>query len=235
MPVDLMKNVPGEPAELHFHYESTKPLVLFDLDGTLCEFRLENQVYVDSQGNPRSWHFEDMYEQGYFAGLSPNTNVIDAVKMLIRNDEIEVGILTAVLTDAPYAAYEKLEWLRRFIPELNPHNIVLVGCGTNKGEQIINKNAPVFLIDDYSKNLFNFEAASSLETGQKIGIKIFNGINNTRGSWAKTGGKAVDGIGTVPAIDIADTIMTYIRDVITPEYFPERNGSARSKGDSERA
>lgn len=66
-----------------------KPRLFVDMDGTLAVF---NQIDK----------LETLYEQGYFANLTPQVNVVDAVRMVQSRDEIEVFVLSAVLTDSKY-------------------------------------------------------------------------------------------------------------------------------------
>ncbi len=228
--VDLMSNIPGEAPEKFFEWKSEKPLVLLDLDGTVCEFRQENEIYIDAKGCPRAWHFEDMYEANYFSSLAPHVSMIEAVKELIDayGDKVEFGVLTAVLTDAPYAAADKMKWIKEFLPEIPDDNIVFVGCGTDKGAQIINKTAPVFLIDDYTKNLVNFCKTANTEHGTKYGIKVYNGINNTRGTWKGLAVDIRDGI--VTAKDIVNKLSDAIMKTLTVNkhitYQEERQDNA---------
>lgn len=70
--------------------------IFIDMDGTLAEFR-----NVDT--------LEKLYEPGYFLNLQPNSNVVNAVKLLIEKADVEVYVLSAYLTDSAYALDEKNE------------------------------------------------------------------------------------------------------------------------------
>ena len=62
-----------------------------DMDGTLAVFQS-----VDT--------LEKLYEKDYFLNLRPQINVIDGIRFIIKNHpEVEVFILSAVLSDSPYA------------------------------------------------------------------------------------------------------------------------------------
>lgn len=66
------------------------------MDGTLAEFKK-----VDT--------LEKLYEKGYFLNLEPHMNVVDAIRSIVTDhSEIEVYILSAVLSDSPYAVTEKM-------------------------------------------------------------------------------------------------------------------------------
>ena len=73
--------------------------LFIDMDGTLAEFRPLAML-------------EDLLEKGYFLNLKPMENVIEAVRQLVREPEIEVYTLSAVLRDNPYALAEKKQWLK---------------------------------------------------------------------------------------------------------------------------
>lgn len=138
-----------------------------DLDGTAAEFKV-----VDT--------LETLYEPGYFYNLQPNLNVVDAVKKLINNPDVEVFILSAYLSDSKYALNEKNLWCDRYFPEIDDKHRLFPTCGEDK-TQFIEKsfgeiNDKFFLLDDYSKNLHSWEPPAK-------GIKIMNGINGTQGTW----------------------------------------------------
>ena len=74
---------------------SEKKRLFVDMDGTLAEFKV-----VDT--------LERLYEPHYFERLKPNESVVAAVKDIVNNhSEIDVYILSAVLSDSKYALYEK--------------------------------------------------------------------------------------------------------------------------------
>ena len=75
-----------------------------DMDGTLAEFKT-----VDT--------LETLYEKDYFINLKPNENVLGAIKQLIADNDIDVYILSAYLTDSRYALEEKNAWLDKYLPE----------------------------------------------------------------------------------------------------------------------
>lgn len=137
-----------------------------DMDGTLAVFKPVDEM-------------ETLYEKGYFLNLMPQENVVEAIREIATNHpEIEVNILSAYLTDSKYALQEKNEWLDRHLPEIDSDHRIFVPCGTDKKEGIregIRSND--FLLDDYTKNLNEWQPPAR-------GIKLLNGINHTRGSWA---------------------------------------------------
>lgn len=155
-----------EEREFFAPHTPQKQRLFVDMDGTLAVFKPVDEM-------------ETLYEEGYFKTLAPQRNVVEAVRKIItEHPEIEVNILSAYLSDSQYALQEKNEWLDRYLPEISREHRVFVPCGTDKKEGIrdgIRKTD--FLLDDYTKNLNEWQPPAR-------GIKLLNGINHTRGSWA---------------------------------------------------
>ena len=158
-----------------------------DIDGTLAKF-----IPVDS--------IEELYEPGYFRKLEPIENVINAIKLHIKNHpNMEVYVLSSVLSDRPYAAKEKNEWLDEYLPEIDREHRLYPPCGESKTLMVpggVTKRD--FLLDDYSKNLHEWEKEGTA-------IKLKNGINGNKGTW----------VGSEVAYNTApNTIQLGIRNVI---------------------
>lgn len=135
-----------------------------DMDGTLAVFSPVMQI-------------ETLYEKGYFESLPPQKNVLEAVKLIIRNEpEIEVNILSAFLTDSPYALDEKNAWLDKYLPEISRDKRIFLPCGSDKAQYVENLRESDYLLDDYTQNLKSWEPPAR-------GIKLLTDINNTKGSW----------------------------------------------------
>ncbi|MCP1101996.1 5'(3')-deoxyribonucleotidase [Aequitasia blattaphilus] len=135
-----------------------------DMDGTLAIFKP-----VDT--------LETLYEPGYFRNLEVHQNVVDAIREVINeNPEIGVHILSSYLVDSPYALEEKNEWLDKYLPEVNHERRIFVPCGEEKKSVIPNLSESDYLLDDYTKNLMEWEPPAK-------GIKLLNGINHTRRTW----------------------------------------------------
>lgn len=141
-----------------------KKRVFVDMDGTLAKF------------NPVST-LEDLMEPGYFRNLEPNQNVVDAISELYENGEVEVYILSAVLSDSPTAQAEKEAWLKEHLPDIPEENHIFMKCGQNKADFIPGGIRQTdILLDDYTHNLSQWQPPA-------IGVKLMNDINHTRGSW----------------------------------------------------
>lgn len=141
-----------------------KQRLFVDMDGTLAEFKT-----VDT--------LETLYEKDYFINLKPNENVLGAIKQLIADNDFDVYILSAYLTDSRYALEEKNAWLDKYLPELPQEKRLFVPCGTDKSVAVPGLIRPDdYLLDDYTKNLSEWEPSAR-------GIKLINGINHTNGTW----------------------------------------------------
>lgn len=137
-----------------------------DMDGTLAKFQP-----VDT--------LETLYEKNYYLDLPEQKNVVQAIKKLTENPNIEVYILSAVLSDSLYALDEKNLWLDVHLPEIDEGHRIFPPCGAPKALYIPGGLRPDdHLLDDYTQNLILWEPPAK-------GIKLLNGINHTKGTWDK--------------------------------------------------
>lgn len=136
-----------------------------DMDGTAAEFKA-----VDT--------LETLYEPGYFLSLKPQQNVVDAVKLITeQRPDVDVYIMSSVLTDSKYALQEKNQWLDRYLPEIPESKRIFPPCGDDKKEHIPDGiRTTDMLLDDYTTNLLLWDPPGK-------GLKVLNGINHTRGTW----------------------------------------------------
>ena len=142
-----------------------KTRLFVDMDGTLAVFKPTKKL-------------EDLYEPGYFRDLEPYTEVVSAIRSLIKENEyIDVYILSAYLSDSEFALEEKNAWLDKYLPEVDTDHRVFCHCGTDKKEAVPGGVLSTDrLLDDYTKNLKDWAPPG-------IGIKLINGINDTHKSW----------------------------------------------------
>lgn len=136
-----------------------------DLDGTAAVFKP-----VDT--------LETLYEKGYFYNLEPIQNVVDAIKILMEKyPEIEIYIMSSVLSDSKYALQEKNAWIDKYLPGIDMEHRIFPPCGENKLDYIPGGVRETdWLLDDYTHNLTLWEPPAR-------GIKLLNGINHTRETW----------------------------------------------------
>ncbi len=158
-----------------------------DMDGTLAEFQKMDTL-------------EKLYEEGYFRNLRPLPAMVEAIQNLQRNhSEMEIFILSSVLSDSPYALHEKNAWLDEHLPGIDKEHRIFPPCGTNKKEYVPGGVRETdFLLDDYTKNLRMW---GNLQTA----IKVLNGINGIYGTWR--GNK-------VSAFQPAEVIEKKVADII---------------------
>ena len=108
-------------------------------------------------------------------------NLLLMINQLIRYG-YEVYVGSAYLSNSQYALDEKKFSILKDYPEIGLKNCIFCDYGKDKS-QFIQKyfdsmiNQKMYLIDDYSKNLFEFQR----EGGN--GIKVMNGINGSKGTW----------------------------------------------------
>lgn len=74
--------------------------------------------------------------EGYFLNLEPIQNVLDAVKLVLKQPDIEVFILSSILADSKYALAEKNAWLDKHLPEIDENHRLFPPCGSDKKDAI---------------------------------------------------------------------------------------------------
>ncbi len=137
-----------------------KKILYIDMDDTIAIFQKKNCL-------------ELMYERGYFENLKPR-KLAKTINELAKKYKI---IVLSACVNTPYCKKEKINWIGKNIPNVNSY--ILCNVGENKAKVLkdkgykIDKNA--ILIDDYSKNIFQWE-----ENGGTA-IKFINNFNNKRG------------------------------------------------------
>lgn len=139
---------------------------------------MRKNLYVDMDGTLAVWQkrtLEEVATKGYFRNIPAMTNVVAAIRKLIEEDIFNIYILSSVFRDN-HSADDKKYWLKNNLPEVKDENIIFVPYGDKKADYVeLDKDC--YLMDDLSKNLHEWEAAGG------TGIKIYNGINGTNGTW----------------------------------------------------
>ncbi len=135
----------------------------FDMDGVLAKWR--------------NVSIEETYQKGYFAKLTPEFCIVDAVRA-IYDMGYDVSILSAVYQDG-HSVNDKISWLKE--NGLGGIPGIFVPYGEKKADYLKKSPGSIsVLVDDFSKNLREW-----VDTGDNfIGIKFMNGINGTKGTWA---------------------------------------------------
>lgn len=165
-----------------------KPRLFVDMDGTLAEWR---NIKIVIEREEDATHEEVMrrldqvlYSPRYYFHLRPQDNVVNAIRKIVREGEIEVYVLSCVKKDAfgqsPLA--DKNAWLNKYLPEIDNEHRIFVPDGENKTLYIPGGIQPTDgLLDDYSKNLREWAAAKA--NAASLAIKLLNPVNSSYGTW----------------------------------------------------
>ena len=156
--------------------------IFLDMDGTLARFNVRNALE----------RFEN--EKGFFANLLAYKG-IENINEMVKNGNIYI------ISASPnmYADMDKKIWLKKYIPNLKNENILLCRNGQNKAKFIENKleikiDKTCFLLDDYTKNLIEWEQAGG--TGIK---RLTHCADNSRKLWKGLAIKNLARLGLVVA------------------------------------
>ncbi len=138
-----------------------KPLTIyFDVDGTLTEW--------NENAGPDLWMLAKYI---WMCVIMPN--MIKAVQIVLKNWTGEVKFLTASVS--PEATEEKIQFLRKLFGEMPDDAFIIVPYGKKKTDYVDASGG--ILIDDFSKNLHEWEQAGG------VAIKARNNINGRQGTW----------------------------------------------------
>lgn len=140
--------------------------LFIDLDGTVAKFNVRNALE----------RFDK--EKGFFAKLGAYVN-IEVINELAKSNQV------FVISASPNAQADsdKLLWLSQYLPNIKSENITLCRLGENKAKIIEDKykitiDDNCYLLDDYSKNLFEWCACGGR------GIKRLTSVaDNSTGKW----------------------------------------------------
>lgn len=137
----------------------------FDMDGVLAVFQqIKTDIPLDE--------FLGNKENHYYRTLPPQQNVVDLVNYLIEAGE-DVYILSNSFFDV---IEDKIDWLKEMCPNLNPNNIYITpyssGTPIQKADFVEGLNEKDILIDDYNKNLYDWEKMGG------TAVKLVNNINS---------------------------------------------------------
>lgn len=170
-----------------------KKRLFLDIDGTLAQFHDVDKLFIEA-----------MWTQGFYIGLKPFENMINGVKLFIKeHPEVEVYVLSAVLdTDPPFVVDEKNEWLDKHLSEIPKERRIFTRAGENKADYIGEIGPGDYLLDDYNKNLHEFEDAGGNS------IKFRNDVNH-KGKGAYGGETGPLWGGSIISYDAAPNSIAY--------------------------
>lgn len=140
--------------------------IFLDLDGTLARFNVRNALERFAT------------EKGFFANLKAYKNIEDI-------NELVKGGNVYIISASPncQADKDKMEWINKYLFNVPTANIVICRVGENKAEIIKSKlniiiDKTTVLLDDYTKNLVEWESAGG------VGIKRLTKVaDNSTGKW----------------------------------------------------
>lgn len=137
--------------------ERTK--IYIDMDGTIARFHDEN-LYL-----------ERMFEKGFFIDLKPFENAVYAIEQLVNDSTAEIFILSATVNSC--SLDEKQKWLDRYLPNIDKEHRIFTSLNVPKSEAIGHRLTDKdILIDDYNKNLLEWQKAGGMS------VKAKNNINH---------------------------------------------------------
>lgn len=154
------------------------------------------KLYVDMDGVIASFPFYDeqfikvgMYKPLAFRNLKarPLAKTINALAKTI-----DITIISACVSE--HCKQEKIEWLAEYCPNIK--KAILVNIGENKAKAIGEINKDCFLLDDFSKNLEQWEKAGG------TAIKVLNGKNDKSGKHYKIKIKTAEELRRVLAMEV---------------------------------
>lgn len=133
-----------------------------DMDGTLARFHDADKTFIEA-----------MWQQDFYIGLKPFQSLVGGLQLFMeRNKDIEVHILSALLdTHPPFVESEKRQWLYENLPEIEDARMIFTKAGDDKSAYL-NINEDSFLLDDYNKNLSDWQNSGG------TAIKFHNDINH---------------------------------------------------------
>lgn len=134
------------------------------------------KLFIDSDGTLFCWRndvsLDEIVKPGYFKNLGIYENVVNGIaEFKEKNPEIEIYIATHVL-NYPHIVIDKKQSFQENIPFIKPNHIIYIPYGISKAEYIGNIDKNCYLLDDYPKNLKNWE-----DSGGKA-IKMVNDTNS---------------------------------------------------------
>lgn len=140
--------------------------IFLDLDGTLARFNVKNALKRFAT------------EKGFFENLKPYVNIN-------KINEMAKGGNVYIISASPneQADQDKMKWIAKHLFNIPSQNIVICRVGENKAEIIKNKlgitiNQTTVLLDDYTKNLVEWESAGG------VGIKRLTKVaDNSTKKW----------------------------------------------------
>jgi len=137
-----------------------KTRIFFDMDGVLATWNADASI-------------EEVASPGYFSTREPMKNVCECCNYLCQNNDVTVYILSSAFNDN-HSIKEKIIWALKHTSIAVEH-MIFVPYGAAKNTVLKDCYESDVLIDDYTRNLEEWHGKA---------IKLYNGINGTKGTWS---------------------------------------------------
>lgn len=138
----------------------------------------DKRLYVDLDGVLNKFKkiksYDELFKKGFYSSAEPSDRMINLINLLRSRKIIYVCVLTKYPDKSKHAISDKKEWLDRYLYGID---VIYVPDSKFKQDYVDDFNKNCYLLDDYTKNLVDWEEAGG------TGIKLLNGINNTRKTW----------------------------------------------------
>lgn len=136
------------------------------------------RIFFDLDGVLAVWQYaplEEVAKVGYFSALPEQENVVKAFRLMGAYTDIMLYILSSVFVDG-HSEADKRKWVSAHL-SLPEEQQIYCPYGQEKAmalEKIGGVEQVDVLVDDFSRNLRSWPG---------ISVKLYNGINGTKGTW----------------------------------------------------
>lgn len=154
--------------------DSMPSMVFFDMDGVLAVYDWD--MYLPDDNGVPPYMQEKRHSFRY---CKPDPVAIGLLQRFMSM-QVPSFILTAIRSDLPWVYHDKILWLERAIPEIDPSEQLIVASGDKAQAAMaaaksrgLDRN--MLLLDDFNQNLWDWHRAGG------NAVKYLNGVN-TRGT-----------------------------------------------------
>lgn len=136
------------------------------------------RIFFDLDGVLAVWQYaplEEVAKEGYFSALPEQENVVKAFRLMENCPDVRLYILSSVFMDG-HSEKDKRSWVSSHL-SLPDERQIYCPYGQEKAmalEKAGGVSQSDVLVDDFSRNLRNWPG---------ISVKLYNGINGTKGTW----------------------------------------------------